>query len=159
MGDGVNRQFLLAARPQGLVKESDFEYREESIPTPGKGEVLIKTTHISLDPSMRGQMENRADYVAPLELGDVMRAGGIGTIVVSNNDSYPEGAQVSGSFGMQDYVVSDGKRAPFRVFSNDVDPTVALGMLGGTGMTAYFGLLDIGQPKAGDVVVTAARNV
>ncbi|MCZ6658691.1 MAG: NADP-dependent oxidoreductase [Gammaproteobacteria bacterium] len=153
MGDAVNRQFLLAARPQGVVKETDFEYRELSVPTPGEGEVLIKTSHISLDPSMRGQMENRADYVAPLELGDVMRAGGIGTIVASNHSDYAEGAQVSGSFGMQDYAVSDGNTLPFRVFANDVDPTVALGMLGGTGMTAYFGLLDIGEPKAGDVVV------
>jgi hypothetical protein len=153
MSDGVNRQFLLAARPQGLVKESDFEYREGPVPTPGEGEVLIKTSHISLDPSMRGQMENRADYVAPLELGDVMRAGGIGSIVASNHADYPQGAQVAGSFGMQDYVVSDGKFLPFRVFADNVDPTVALGILGGTGMTAYFGLLDIGEPKSGDVVV------
>ena len=153
MSDGVNRQFLLAARPQGLVKESDFEYREGPVPTPGEGEVLIKTSHISLDPSMRGQMENRADYVAPLELGDVMRAGGIGSIVASNHADYPQGAQVAGSFGMQDYVVSDGKSLPFRVFADNVDPTVALGILGGTGMTAYFGLLDIGEPKSGDVVV------
>ena len=147
MSDGVNRQFLLAARPHGLVKESDFEYREGPVPTPDEGEVLIKTSHISLDPSMRGQMENRADYVAPLELGDVMRAGGVGTIVASNHAAYPQGAQVTGSFGMQDYVVSDGKSLPFRVFADDVDPTVALGILGGTGMTAYFGLLDIGEPK------------
>ncbi len=153
MSDGVNRQFLLAARPHGLVKESDFEYREGPVPTPDEGEVLIKTSHISLDPSMRGQMENRADYVAPLELGDVMRAGGVGTIVASNHADYPQGAQVTGSFGMQDYVVSDGKSLPFRVFADDVDPTVALGILGGTGMTAYFGLLDIGEPKSGDVVV------
>ncbi len=153
MSEGVNRHFLLAARPHGLVKESDFEYREGPVPTPDEGEVLIKTSHISLDPSMRGQMENRADYVAPLKLGDVMRAGGVGTIVASNHADYPQGAQVTGSFGMQDYVVSDGKSLPFRVFADDVDPTVALGILGGTGMTAYFGLLDIGEPKSGDVVV------
>ena len=74
----INRQYLLAARPHGMVKESDFEYREVPIPEPGEGEVLIRTSHISLDPSMRGQMENRADYVAPLKIGDVMRAGAVG---------------------------------------------------------------------------------
>ena len=74
----MNRQFLLAARPKGWVKESDFEYQESEIPQPAEGEVLVKTEYISIDPSMRGQMENRADYVAPLQLGDVMRANGIG---------------------------------------------------------------------------------
>ena len=74
-----------------MVKESDFEYREVTVPTPGAGEALIKTGYISLDPSMRGQMENRADYVAPLQLGDVMRAGAVGEVVASNNPSYPEG--------------------------------------------------------------------
>ena len=153
MSDGVNRQFLLAARPYGMVKETDFEYREAAVPAPGDGEVLVKTSHISLDPSMRGQMENRADYVAPLELGDVMRAGAVGEVVASNNPAYPEGALVSGAFGMQDYAISNGKNLPMRVFDAGIDPTVALGVLGGTGMTAYFGLLEIGQPKAGDVVV------
>ena len=148
----VNRQFLLAARPVGMVKESDLEYTESPIPEPGEGEVLIKTSFISLDPSMRGQMENRADYVAPLQIGDVMRAGGTGEIVASNHAEYPVGTLVQGTFGMQDYVVSDGKSAPFRPFTG-VTPEEALGVLGGTGMTAYFGLLDLGEPKEGDVVV------
>jgi NADPH-dependent curcumin reductase CurA len=150
-----NRQFLLAARPVGLVKESDFSYREVPAPTPGPGEVLIRTSHISLDPSMRGQMENRADYVAPLHIGDVMRAGGVGRIEISNHPDYPVGAQVTGSFGMQDYVVSDGRSVPFRVVAGDLDPTEVLGVLGGTGMTAYFGLLDLGQPKPGETVVVS----
>lgn len=149
----VNRQFLLAARPQGMVKTTDFEYRESAVPQPGEGEVLIKTDLISLDPSMRGQMENRADYAAPLELGDVMRAGGVGEVTQSNNDKFPVGTIVSGTFGMQDYVVSDGRNAPFRPVDKGIDPVDALGILGGTGMTAYFGLLDIGQPKPGDLVV------
>ena len=149
----INRQFLLAARPSGMVKTSDFEYRESPVPEIEDGEVLIRTSHISLDPSMRGQMENRADYVAPLEIGDVKRAGCIGHIVASRNPAYPEGAQVGGSFGMQDYCVSDGRNPPFRVFDDQIEPTVALGVLGGTGMTAYFGLLEIGEPKAGDTIV------
>jgi len=149
----VNRQFLLAARPKGMVKESDLKYAEAPVPVPGPGEVLVKTSYISLDPSMRGQMENRADYVAPLQIGDVMRAGSAASVVQSNHPDYPVGTLVSGSFGMQDYCVTNGKNVPMRTFPQDVDPVTALGVLGGTGMTAYFGLLEIGQPKAGDVVV------
>jgi NADPH-dependent curcumin reductase len=149
----INRQFLLSARPQGMVKESDFTYREVPVPEPAAGQVLVRAEYVSLDPSMRGQMENRADYVAPLEIGDVMRAGGVGRVVASRNADYPEGALVTGSFGMQDYVVSDGRQPPLRRFDDDVEATMALGILGGTGMTAYFGLLDLGQPKYGDTVV------
>jgi NADPH-dependent curcumin reductase CurA len=116
---------------------------------------LIRTTYISLDPSMRGQMENRADYVAPLQIGDVMRAGAAGEVIESRNPLFPQGSLVSGSFGMQDYCVSDGRNVPLRMFPNDVDAVTALGVLGGTGMTAYFGLLEIGQPHPGDVVVVS----
>jgi NADPH-dependent curcumin reductase CurA len=151
----VNRQFLLAARPVGMVKESDFEYREAPVPELRDGQVLIRTEYLSLDPSMRGQMENRADYVAPLHIGDVMRAGGVGRIVRSRNPGYAEGALVTGSFGMQDYAVSDGRDVPFRVVDPDLDPTLILGVLGGTGMTAYFGLLDLGEPKPGQTVVVS----
>ena len=149
----INRQFLLAARPNGMVQESDFQYAETEVGEPAEGELLVKTSYISLDPSMRGQMENRADYVAPLEIGDVMRAGGTGEVVLSRNPEFPVGALVSGTFGMQDYVLTDGKTPPLRAFSPDTDPTMALGVLGGTGMTAYFGLLDLGKPEPGDVVV------
>lgn len=149
----INRQFLLAARPAGMVQQADFQYLETEIGEPAEGEMLVKTSYISLDPSMRGQMENRADYVAPLEIGDVMRAGGTGEVVSSRNPDFPVGTMVSGSFGMQDYVLTDGKMPPLRTFSPDTDPTVALGVLGGTGMTAYFGLLDLGKPEPGDVVV------
>ena len=149
----INRQFLLAARPKGMVQESDFQYTETEVGEPAEGELLVKTSYISLDPSMRGQMENRADYVAPLEIGDVMRAGGIGEVVLSRNPEFPVGALVSGTFGMQDYVLTDGKTPPLRTFSPHTDPSMALGVLGGTGMTAYFGLLDLGKPEPGDAVV------
>ena len=148
-----NRQFLLAARPEGMVKETDFEYREVPVPELGDGEVLIQTNRISLDPSMRGQMENRADYVAPLQIGDVMRAGGTGTVVESRHPDFPTGTRVNGTFGMQEYCISDGKTPPFNTYAEGIEPEEALGVLGGTGMTAYFGLLDLGEPKSGDMVV------
>jgi len=151
----VNRQFLLAARPVGMVKEADFEYREVPAPEPAEGQVLIRTEYLSLDPSMRGQMENRADYVAPLQIGDVMRAGGVGRIVRSRNAAYPEGARVTGTFGMQDYALSNGRDLPFRIVDADLDPTLVLGALGGTGMTAYFGLLELGRPQPGETVVVS----
>lgn len=151
----VNRQFLLAARPQGMVKEADFEYREAPVPEPPEGQVLVRTRYISLDPSMRGQMENRADYVAPLQIGDVMRAGAVGEVIRSRHPDIAEGTLVTGSFGMQDYALSDGREPPLRSFPDDVDPTAALGILGGTGMTAYFGLLDLGRPRFGDTVVVS----
>ncbi len=151
----VNRQFLLAARPAGMVKESDFEYRETAIPDVREDQFLVRTSYISLDPSMRGQMENRADYVAPLAIGDVMRANAAGTVIASRHPDYPEGTQVTGTFGMQDYAVCSGAENRFRVFPAEVDPTEALGVLGGTGMTAYFGLLDLGEPKPGQTVVVS----
>ena len=151
----VNRQFLLAARPHGMVKETDFEYREVPVPEIGAGEALVKTRYISLDPSMRGQMENRADYTAPLQLGDVMRARGVGEIVASSNPELPVGALAWGIFGMQNYAVTNGKGPQFRLLSEGEDPVLTLGVLGNTGLTAYFGLLAIGQPKPGDVVVVS----
>jgi len=102
---------------------------------------------------MRGQMENRADYVAPLQIGDVMRAGGVGVVVQSKHADYSAGDLVSGTFGMQDYIVADTDNVRLQRLDCNTDPTMALGILGGTGMTAYFGLLEIGKPKAGDVVV------
>ncbi|MBK79813.1 MAG: NADP-dependent oxidoreductase [Gammaproteobacteria bacterium] len=151
----VNRQFLLAARPQGMVKESDFQYHEAPVPEPDDGQVLIRTRYISLDPSMRGQMENRADYVAPLEIGDVMRAGAVGEVVRSRHPGIAEGTLVTGALGMQDYALSDGRQPPLRRFPADVDPTQALGVLGNTGMTAYFGLLELGRPRFGDTMVVS----
>lgn len=151
----MNRQFLLAGRPRGMVKKTDFEFREVSVPVPGENEILVKTEYISVDPSMRGQMENRGDYVAPLQIGDVMRASGTGRVVSSNHADYKEGDIVSGVFGMQDYAVTDGKKIPLRKFAADTDPRAIMSVFGGTGMTAYFGMLDLGEPKTGQMVVVS----
>ena len=112
MGDGINRQFLIAARPEGMVKESDFEYHEAPIPEPGEGEVLVRTLMVSVEPALRGQMENRADYAAPLNIGDVMRAGGGGQVVTSNHPDFKEGDLVTGQFGFQEYFLASGDPMP-----------------------------------------------
>ncbi|MEM9744476.1 MAG: NADP-dependent oxidoreductase [Pseudomonadota bacterium] len=151
----INRQFLLAARPQGMVKTSDLEPTTVPRPTPADGEVLVQVAYLSLDPSMRGQMENRADYVAPLEIGDLMRAGGVGYVVESKHPEFPIGSLVGGTFGMQEFLVSNGSTPPLRRYPEGTDPQEALGMFGLTGMTAYFGMLRLGEPNAGETVVVS----
>ena len=151
----MNRQFRIAARPVGMVKESDFDYTEEPVPSLQDGEVLVRTTYLSLDPSMRGQMENRADYVAPLQIGDVMRAGGVGIVESSRHPDFPQGALVGGTMGMQTWLVADPRKSPMRVFPAGTDPVAALSVFGGTGMTAYFGMLELGQPRPGQTVVVS----
>ena len=149
----INRQYLLAAHPEGMIQSSHLQYHEAPRPSPAENEALVRVTHISLDPAMRGWMENRGGYMAPLHIGDLMRAGGIGEIVESRNPQLPVGKLVSGSLGMQEYATTDGKSLPVQVLPEGANPEVALGMLGGTGMTAYFGLLELGEPKPGQTVV------
>ena len=108
----MNREFLLNARPVGDIKDTDFKLVETDIPQPGPDEVLVQVQFLAVEPAMRGWMENRADYVAPLEIGDRMRGWGAGKVIESNNSEFPVGTIVSGSFGWQEYVVSDGKSIP-----------------------------------------------
>ena len=150
----VNHQFRLAARPVGLPKRTDWTYAEEAVREPGEGEILVKILYISLDPAMRGWMNERRSYVAPVGIGEVMRAGGAGRVVASKNPAFAPGNYVYGVFGVQEYAISNGKGVA------KIDPRVAplpvfLGTLGMPGMTAYFGLLDTGQPKPGDTVVVS----
>ena len=148
----MNRQFLLNARPLGRdVTPDDFKLVESELPSPGEGEVLVKVMYLGVDPAMKGWMENRADYVAPLEIGDLMR--GMGRVIESRHPDFPEGTVVSGGFGWQEYAVSDGKSMPLQPVPEGVSVTAPLSVLGVTGLTAYFGLLEIGQPKEGDVVL------
>ena len=102
--NSVNRQFLLAARPEGMIKTTDLQYHEADMPSPGQDQALVKVTHISLDPAMRGWMENRGGYMAPLEIGDMMRAGCIREVVESSSAKLPVGRLVSGSLGMQVWI-------------------------------------------------------
>ena len=155
MGATINRQFRLAARPIGLPKRSDFNLVEESVPTPGDGEFVARVQYISLDPAMRGWMNEGKSYVPPVGIGEVMRAGAVGEVIASNHAKFPLGSHVVGMFGVQEYALSNGKGV------NLVDPKAAplplyLGALGMTGITAYFGLLDVGALKEGETVVVSA---
>ena len=149
----MNRQILLNAHPHGDLKHSDFKLVEADKPSPGEGEVLIQTMYLALEPAMKGWMENRSDYVAPMKIGDLMRGNGVGRVVESNNPDYPEGTVVSGGFGWREYLTSDGKDIPLQKVPDGVPVTSVMSVMGITGLTAYFGLLDVGLAKEGDVVL------
>jgi NADPH-dependent curcumin reductase len=149
-----NRQLKLVARPDGPVKPSDFELTTAPVPTPDDGQVVVRVQYLSLDPAMRGWMADRPSYLPPVPLGDVMRAIGVGRVVASNDPKVAVGDHVRGLFGAQDYALVPSSEA------HRVDPGLAplprfLGALGGSGMTAYFGLLDVGAAKEGDTVVVS----
>ncbi len=147
-----NRQWLLAARPQGMVKESDFELRSTPVPAPGEGQVLVRNRWLAFEPAMRGCMEDRPSYIPPVPLGDVMRGMTVGEVAASNLEGYAPGDLVTGMLGWQEWAIGDGG---LRKLQRGTDPRLALSVLGLTGITAYFGLLDIGQPREGDVVVVS----
>jgi len=150
----MNRQVRLAARPVGLPKRSDWSFTEEAIPALKQGEILVKVTHLSLDPAMRGWMNEGKSYIRPVDIGEVMRAGGAGEVAASMNPDFAVGDKVAGNFGVQQYAVSDAKGVR-KVDTRFVPLSTYLGVLGMPGMTAYFGLLDIGKPKAGETVVVS----
>lgn len=150
----VSRQFRLAARPIGLPKPEDWAFVQEELPPIGDGELLVEVSHVSLDPAMRGWMNEGRSYIAPVGIGEVMRAGAIGRVVESNNDGFAVGDHVSGTFGVQSHAISDGQGV-ITVDPDLADLPVYLGVLGMTGMTAYFGLLDVGRPEAGQTVVVS----
>jgi NADPH-dependent curcumin reductase CurA len=150
----VNNQIRLASRPIGLPDASNWQHTTEPITSPKDGELLVQVTHISLAPAMRGWMDDQRSYMPPVELGTVMRAPAVGRVVASQNSSFAEGSWVTGMLGVQEYAISDG--AGLRRIDPDGAPLSRhLGVLGVTGITAYFGLLDIGRPRAGETVVVS----
>lgn len=153
----VNRKVVLASRPDGQVSLDNFRMEQGKVPVPGEGQVLLKTQYLSLDPYMRGRMNAGKSYAARVELGDVMVGGTVSTVVASRNPGFTEGEKVTAYSGWQDYALSDGKGL-VKLDSRITHPSYALGVLGMPGLTAYVGLLDIGQPKAGDTVVLAAST-
>jgi NADPH:quinone reductase len=150
----MNRRVTMAARPVGFPRESDFKLEETEVPSPGPGEVLVRTAWVSVDPYQRGRMSTARSYAKKLELGDVMTAQAVGEVVESNDSRYEPGDIALGQLGWQDYAVARG--GSLRKVPPGVEPQLALHVLGATGLTAYFGVLDVGRPLPGDTVVVSA---
>ncbi len=150
----VNRQFVLESRPAGIPEESNFKMIETPIPALKDGEFLARAMYISVDPYMRGRISQAKSYAAGVEIGGVMVAGGIARVVESKNVNFAVGDVVDVYMGWQEYVISNGRG--IRKLDESIAPvSTALGVLGMTGMTAYFGLLDVCHPKPGETVVVS----
>jgi NADPH-dependent curcumin reductase CurA len=155
-----NRQMVLNERPTRDITDDTFAMVTGAVPVPGEGEVLLRTVWLAFDPAQRGWINDIRSYVPPVAIGEVMRASGIGEVVVSNVDGVEVGQLVHAMVGWQDYTVVNPATESFEMIPADIaDPTLTLGVLGTTGLTAYFGMLDIGRPVQGDtVLVTAAAG-
>ena len=149
----ANRQIVLRSRPKGAVHADNFETKSSPIPAIGPGEALVKTLYLSIDPTIRGWME-RDTYLPAIELGAPIRSAGAGVVVQSNNPRLPVGSRVFTLLGWQQYAVVSDRDRP-SVIPAGVELTDALSVFGVTGMTAYFGLMDVGKPKAGETVVVS----
>ena len=154
----MNQQFRLAARPVGMPKRSDWEELTEPVREIADGEIVIKALYLSLDPAMRGWMNEGKSYIRPVAIGETMRAGGVGVVVASKSDKFAVGDYVSGGIGVQQYWVgaaTDKTAGFFKIDPRMAPLTTWLNTLGMPGMTGYFGLIESGQPKAGDTVVVS----
>jgi len=156
-----NRQVRLKSRPTSIPQADNFEIVTASLPDIADGQFLVRNEYLSVEPAMRGWVSAGANYSAPVGIGEVMRAFSAGTIIASRHPNYHEGDSVMGMLGWQEYAVSDGSTITRKVKENDLPLSLSLGVLGLNGVTAYFGLLDVGQPRPGDTVVvsTAAGAV
>ena len=153
----TNRQWLLAKRPHGQVGKENFEYVENTIPQPGDNEVLVRNLYFSFDPTQRGWMEDRESYLPPVNLGEPMRAGTIGQVVESNHAGFTKGDIVQTTGGWQDFVVVSPDQAIMGLTKvpEGVPPEMMMSVLGITGLTAYWGLLDLGNPQPGETVLVS----
>lgn len=152
----INRRIVLASRPKGAPTLQDFRLEESAVPTPAEGQVLLQTRYLSLDPYMRGRMSDAPSYAPPLALDEVMVGGTVNRVVVSRHPKFREGDVVLGNAGWQDFALSDGR--DLMPLGNTTHPSYALSVLGMPGFTAYHGLLNIGEPKAGETVVVASAS-
>lgn len=154
----TNRQWILKQRPVGMLKVDDFQCLESPMPAPDldKGQILLRILYLSFEPAMRGWLDDVPSYLPPVAIGEVMRAATVAQVVRSTNPDFPEGGLVQGMFGWQEYAIGDPQAvfAP-RLLPPGTSPTMVLSVLGGTSLTAYFGLLDVGRPKAGDTVLVS----
>jgi len=151
-----NRRMVLAERPQGMVDDSTVRLEHGEVPAPGDGEALARVRYLSIDPTIRTWMDDAPGYLPPIGLDEVIRSGGIAEVVSSNSASYEPGQLLFGMTGWQDYVIADDGERALQPLPPGLPPTTALSLFGITGMTAYFGMLDVGGMKEGDVVVVSA---
>jgi NADPH-dependent curcumin reductase len=155
MAEQKNRQWLLAARPNGIIKESDFRWNETVVPPLKDGQVLIRNLAFSFDPTQRGWM-SMDTYIPAIPIGQTMKAGTVGQVVDSKRPGFAKGDLVQGLFGWEDYTVSGGEGLMgLQKLPRGADPVLALSLLGTTGLTAYFGTLAVGAVKAGDTFVVS----
>jgi NADPH-dependent curcumin reductase CurA len=150
-----NRRLVLAQRPSGLVNEGTTRLETEQLPEPADGQALVKVRYLSIDPTIRTWMDDIPSYLPPIQIDEVIRGGGVGEVIDSRSDAYRPGQLLFGMTGWQEYVITDTGERAMQVLPDGVDPTAAIGILGATGMTAYFGLIDVGRVTGGDVVVVS----
>lgn len=150
----VNHQWRLRERPSGPFSDEHVELTTRAVPTPGEGEALVRVTHLSMDPTIRGWMQMDT-YLPAIRIGDVVRSLGVGEVVASNSDRYAVGDLVSGLTGWQEYTIADEDERRLEVLPPGTDPLVAVSLYGPTGLAAYFGLLRVGQPEEGETVVVS----
>jgi NADPH-dependent curcumin reductase CurA len=150
-----NRSLVLAERPTGMVDDRTVRLEQAAVPQPGPGEALARVRYLSIDPTIRTWMDDAPGYLPPIGIGEVIRGAGVAEVIESNSALYTSGQLVFGLPGWQDYVILDEQAKAMQPLPEGISPTTALGVLGITGMTAYFGLTDVGRVKPGDVVVVS----
>jgi NADPH-dependent curcumin reductase len=150
-----NRRLVLAQRPTGMVDESTVRLEEGPVPEPGPGQALVRVRYLSIDPTIRTWMNDAVGYLPPIAVGDVVRGAGIAEVVASNTERFGVGELVFGMTGWQDYTLAGDGAAGMEILPPGIDPPTALNVFGVTGMTAYFGLLDVGRIQENDTVVVS----
>jgi hypothetical protein len=157
MTDGMNTEIRLKSRPRGWVTGENFEQTESAVPEPAEGQILVRNIYMSVDPYMRGRMNEAKSYVPPFQIGEVLQAGIVGQVVKSRNPQFSEGEYVNGVLGWQNYSLSTGQGI-YKIAKGDVPLSWHLGVLGMPGMTAYVGLFTIGNVKGGETVFISAAS-
>ena len=150
--NAVNRQWRLKSRPIGLIKTTDFDLVSEPIPELGEGQFLIRNVYLSLDPAMRGWVIDRPSYVRPVQIGEIMRGLAVGVVEKSNHPKFVAGDKVQGMFGWREFLLSNGEGVT-KLPESSLPISANLGLFGLAGLTSYAGLLEVGQPKAGETLL------
>ncbi len=156
MAERINHQWRLVARPVGMIKESDFKWTEEPVPSPDENQVLVRNLYLSLDPANRGWVREEGSYMAPISLGSVMLGNVVGVVEESRHPNFQAGDNVQGILGWQEYALSDGAALNKLPKDQAIPLTAYLGLFGHIGLTAYFGLIDITSPKPVETLVVSA---